>query len=169
MRKFFPLACLLLLGCPYGSPVPLGDASDAKIEPKLLGRWTITGTEPGFSEVEIRAFNETEYYIELRGREPHKATESSRYRAYSSKVGGRNYLNIRELDGKEPRWLIASYDLMNLDTAVLALLSDEPIKKLKSPPASSRALRGYLKDYSDKPGTFEMSMTLKRHRGPGEP
>jgi len=165
-------SCLLAAGCPYESPVPAGPPAEGTLDARLLGRWVMPPDEApslGYAEVDILAFSEAEYYVEFRAHEPFKEPEVTRYRAYSAKVGGREYLNLRQLPApsapaadKPPGWLLAVCEFSNAATLNLSLVGDELLKKEKAPPATTGALRAFLKKHAGSPGLLEKPFVLRR-------
>jgi hypothetical protein len=102
MKKILPVFVvlsflLLLTGCPYNSKVPLTETSKIPIDKALLGIWKTY--EDDSSEAKIFEFNKTEYYIEIKDITNGKP-ELTRYRAYISKVGTYNLINIENLKYK---------------------------------------------------------------------
>lgn len=106
---FFLLALPLLSGCPYESGVPLGPASDAKIDGSLPGRWKLedkkTG-ETGF--LTISRFNDRELLIAVEG-DPGKGPDIMR--GFVTTVDGRKFLNLQEMKGAygDRKWMFARY------------------------------------------------------------
>ena len=158
------LLCLALSACPYGAPVPLDSPEKGVLDERLLGRWVQRAeTGPGFAEVEFRAFSEHEYLVTLRGREPYKPDEQSFYRVFSSVVGGRTFLNCRDLS--EDSFVPAVFELKDPGVLRLTFIDDEAMKpagKVKT----SRELRRFVARHMGDQGFFEEGFTLERAESP---
>jgi len=112
------LSSLVLVGCPYDSPTPLGPASEGRIDPLLLGTWRCTGGEGGEpSLVSFRQFDETQYYVVVGS--DIEGDESATFRVYSSLVRDASFLNVQELKDdtshSERRFVFLSYSFPDAD------------------------------------------------------
>ncbi|MDD5630295.1 MAG: hypothetical protein PHU21_14610 [Elusimicrobia bacterium] len=155
------LLCLGLCACPYSAAVPLDAPGSGTIDSRLLGRWVQTREkEAGFAEFEFSAFDSRQYFVSMSSREPFKPDEEARYRVFSSSVGGRTFLNCRDLGEKES-YTLAVYELPDPGTLVLSFVNDEAMKPAGEVKAS-KALRRFVAEHMADKGFFEPGFTLKR-------
>ncbi|MDA8432968.1 MAG: hypothetical protein M0Z60_08400 [Nitrospiraceae bacterium] len=106
---FCLVALLLLAGCPYESSVPLGPATDAKIDGSLLGRWKYEDKKSkatGF--LTMSRFNNSELLIVV---EEEGKKVPDMMRAFATNVGGENFLNVQEIKGPygDRAWMFVKY------------------------------------------------------------
>ncbi|MCX5797099.1 MAG: hypothetical protein NTY77_16535 [Elusimicrobia bacterium] len=165
MSRLWPwaplLLCLALTACPYGAPVPLGAPEAGKIDGRLLGRWVqVHEQEVGFAEFEFFAFNDHEYVVEMRSHEPYKPEEAAHYRVFSSEVGGKSFLNCRDLGEKES-YNLAVYEFPAPDSVTFSFVKDDAMKPAGEV-KTSKALRRFVAEHIADKGFFEPGFTFKK-------
>jgi hypothetical protein len=103
------LALPLLSGCPYESGVPLGQASDAKIDGSLIGRWKYADKKSGeVGVLTISRFNDTELLVTVAG---DAGQEPDMMRGFVTVIDGKHFLNLQEMKGAyaDRKWMFATY------------------------------------------------------------
>jgi len=162
LRLWAPLLlCLALTACPYGGPVPLDAPEAGTLDQRLLGRWVQHHEKDrGFAEFEFFAFNAHEYYVAMLNHEPFKPEEAAHYRVFSSAVGGRTFLNCRDLREKES-YILAVYEFPDPETMALSFVKDDAMKPAGEV-KTSQALRRFVARHMAEPGFFEPGFTLQR-------
>jgi len=109
--RFAPLAVLLLalLGCPFSSSFPLSDPASARPDPRLVGHWRAQDPESGeWNTLTILSFNDRE----MVGFAPDGDTgKVDLFRVFPTKIGVEDFLNFRELGGKDEDWYFARYQV----------------------------------------------------------
>jgi len=98
--------CVLFIGCPYESYVPI-DKPFVKINPKLLGSWTVN--ENKGEEYKISKRDEFTYLIEYT--ENKKSSDYGPFLAYASIVNGVTFLNLWENKASETSHPYSFYKL----------------------------------------------------------
>jgi len=155
------LLCLGLTACPYGGPVPLDAPGAQRLDQRLLGRWVDRHEkDAGLTEFEFFAFNDREYLVAVLNHEPFKPDEAAHYRVYPTVVGGRTFLNCRDLREKES-YNLAVYELPDPGTMVLSFVNDDAMKPAGEV-KDSKALSRFVAAHLAEPGFFEAGFTLKR-------
>jgi len=157
------VVCLVLSACPYDNPVPLDAPKAVSLDQRLLGRWVARHDKEkdgGFTEFEFFAFNEREYLVTTLNREPFKRDEVDHYRAYPTVVGGRTFLNCRDLRQQES-YVFAVYELSDPETLAVSFVSDDAMKPAGGLKTSA-ALRAYVEKHVADKGFFEPLFELKR-------
>lgn len=126
---FFSTVCsLLIFGCPYEAKFPLSNPSDSVIDTNYIGFWeSIDKTSAqAFSGVNINAFNEHEYFIEMMMKAK-SGLMLQNFRAFSTTINNQKFLSIQEI-GSKPTFNFYKYSLAN-DTLKVAAISDNVLKK----------------------------------------
>lgn len=120
-------ALLVTTGCPFDSDVPLGSPGTGSMDPQLKGRWVASALYHPALEIDVLPFNNDEYYVEAR----EKGKEPERYRAYTVRIGGEPFLNVRAItsDGKRHPFYFARYTVRPDDTMVLRFVGDKAIPR----------------------------------------
>jgi hypothetical protein len=100
-----PLA-VLLPGCAYTSPVPLGDPADAPLDEALVGDWVGEAEEggPGDSAtIRVRRFKQHEYMVEwhLWECQMYRPPQfrDRRLRAFITAIDSVRFLSIQDIQG----------------------------------------------------------------------
>jgi hypothetical protein len=113
-RQIVTAGCCLLLvllaGCPYQSPNPLGSPAGAKIDEKLLGKWALGDeADKEAGTVTISRFNDSELLIVLE--EKGKPQERQMMRAFVTQIDGAKFLNLQEMKGsyETRKWIFVKY------------------------------------------------------------
>lgn len=161
LTVFLFLSALFLGGCPYSSSVPLSPCSEAEIDEVLLGRWGMYEEQKLEGVINIFAFNEHEVLVlvEEEGKEMPET-----YRAYTSHVGGENFLNLQfvsESLTKERTWMLINY-VVSGDEMRLKMIDDTLFQEK---PMSSEELARRIEDNLDNEklyGEDPVPMILKR-------
>ena len=88
------VCCLLLMGCPYETEVPISEPS-VKFPADLLGKWESKSS--GDEIMTIR--KKTDYIVSISKtkKEPKEDDKSEEYEAYLSEVDAVKFLNISEV------------------------------------------------------------------------
>ena len=92
IKWILPLLCLAIMlgGCPYGSDVPIDNAT-VKIDPKLLGKWETKSSSEKYYVVTKK--DDYHYAIEKKDA---KGGDSDFYVAHFNILGSDRFLNIKE-------------------------------------------------------------------------
>jgi hypothetical protein len=160
-----PLLCLALCACPYGAPVPLDSPEKGVLDERLLGRWVQRHEKGlGFAEFEFLAFDDHQYVVTMRAHEPFKAEEDAVYRAFSSVVGGRAFLNCRDLKEKEG-YVLAAFELSTPGVLRLTFIDDDAMKPAGEVKTSAQ-LRRFVAEHMAEKGFFEEGFVLERAEQP---
>jgi hypothetical protein len=127
---------LVLAGC-YQSKLPLGPPQKGTIDTRLVGSWSCLASDSkaaGASSVWVHPFDDTQYVVEF-----HDPEDVTHYRAYSTRVGGANLLNVRELTTKSggDSWMFIRYRIETDGRLRVWIVDDDALGGLKGAPALS--------------------------------
>jgi hypothetical protein len=143
LRPVVWLAVAALPGC-YESPVPLDPAPQADLDPGLVGSWRCLPPEPRPDDdpanLTITRSRERVYeaVFTADGETP------DRYEAHASVVEGRQVVNVRDVEARDPRppngkpWAFAQYTLLRPDVLEIRIADDEALKDVEPTPAALR-------------------------------
>jgi hypothetical protein len=138
-------SCLALSGCLSGFRHPLGPADEGFIEPELLGRWECASTEdssPGI--ITILDFDGKQYLIQSEL----EKDEIGHFRAYTTRVEGVPFLNVRAIGPKpDDEWIFLEYALVDVDHLIFRLVDPQPFEDvIDDGPSVSARLENHLQD-----------------------
>lgn len=145
MIKFFrfvgvlSLSCLIV-GCPLVSEYPLTSNMSVPINPKLVGTWIQEGntTDTKSLSISIFAFNQQEYYMEVR--DNNNIEDVMRLRAFISTIDNVPFLNFKDITGCYKGYRYFKYILSSDNVLNLRIIDDELI------PARPSTQEGLLSD-----------------------
>ncbi len=88
------VCCLLLMGCPYETEVPISEPS-VKFPADLLGKWESKSSGDEIMTIKTK----TDYIVSISKtkKEPKEDDKSEEYEAYLSEVDAVKFLNISEV------------------------------------------------------------------------
>jgi hypothetical protein len=151
MRRnpFIFIAGIMLIftmtGCPYESPVPLGNSCSSSVATELLGKWVYPSATGKSDTVEFIQFNEHEFFIEFRENKEGGIRIISKGRGFITVVKNQRILNFCEL-GSPVKYYFFKYEVKN-NRMITWSPSDKFIKK---PFNSSEELLEYFKKNMDR-------------------
>lgn len=154
------LILLMMTGCPYESPVPLGDACQSVIDPALPGTWVIPASGRVHDTLVFMKFSSHEYYIEDASAGRNSQPMVNRARGFVTVINGVKFLNFIELNDSA-KYLFFKYKVMN-DRMVVWSPSDNFIKQEFS---SEAEIVAYFIRNMEKDGFFEPPDTARRLSG----
>lgn len=130
------VVALLSAGC-YQSSFPLDPKPAGAVDPKLLGAWhCVSGSSDDAVTVTMARAREGVYAVTLK----EKGADPDRYEIHASRVGGQEFLNIRELDTKSSTpWSYGRSTLFSPDALQLQLVDESVMKGVAATPAAARA------------------------------
>jgi hypothetical protein len=126
----------------FDFPVPLSPPQDAVVDQRLLGVWRCVTDDPDGDKpmrLEFRRFDATQYEISAKA----EGEETEAYRAHTSTIADRTFLNVREVDKIEEdgNWVYLKYDLLKDDVLDFEIVDPD---QFKEKPQSSEAIRSAL-------------------------
>jgi hypothetical protein len=147
------LACTVLWGCPLESTIPLSSSESAVIDRGVIGAWRCVAPESEkLAVLTIAPFDDRQYYIGA----AYEGSAPSPFRAYSTTINGRRFLNIKALANVAPpfagSWLIARYTQLHHNVLHVELVRKA---KLSGDLGSEAGLRDALLAGLGDPSTFE--------------
>ena len=126
---------------------PLGPPGSVPTNVHLLGKWHCLVSDEGENKettLEVIRFDDSQYYAEWTG-----AGETSRYRAYSTKVGDTTLLNTVELNGRFTPWPWAIVRAeMGKDGTLALSMVDATALRSKGERAARREIGARVRDAS---------------------
>ena len=142
---------IVVLGCYYESPHPIGAAADAQRVDALEGSWITVGGE-GQTELQVARFDERTYLVEL-----HEDGKRERYRAYVTDVGRNRFLNVQPIEGADRPFVFFRFEFAP-DTLRLM-----PVRERAAPKFSASAeLRAWLEQHADDALIYGETVDLRR-------
>lgn len=148
LKKFI---CTLLLiniwSCAYKSIVPIDSPSQSNIDELLKGDWV--GLEGDSTvlystfEVNLQGFNDKEYAAILKfyDRKGQRLRDVEIYKVFNSKVEEYTYLNVKDLDPLNKKYIFFRIENINADSIQLRCLTDS----LNQVFSTSNEFKTYLK------------------------
>lgn len=125
-----------LAGC-YQSSFPLDVKPATAVDPKYLGAWhCVSGSSDDAVTVTIGRAREGVYDVSLK----EKGEDPDRYEIHASKVGGQEFLNLRDMGTKSSQpWSYGRSVLLRPDVLQLEMVDDAAMKGVAATPAAVRA------------------------------
>jgi len=138
------LLLLPLLGCPYASSFPLGEAGAAPRDERLLGAWRcVSGSGEKAVRMDATALGPAQYRF-LVASPGEKTIELV---GHVSSLTGVLNVHDNESERPGPSWNFARYALPNRDAVSFELAEDELLKTVERTPAALQAaLQGPKRD-----------------------
>ena len=146
-----------LTGCPYESPVSLGDSCNSTIDPTLAGTWVYRSGKNPKDTIVFLKFNDHEYYIEFHGEGKSAINIASRGRGFITKIRKQPIINFCEIDHPEKVYF-SRYE-MHENMMILHTASDNFIKQTIG---SSGELLDFYSQNMEKDGFYEEADTMIR-------
>ena len=127
---------LVSTGC-YQSTFPLDAKPATAVDPKLLGAWhCVSGSSDDAVIVTMARAREGVYAATL----TEKGEDPDHYEMHASRVGGQEFLNIRDMDTKSNKpWSYGRSTLLRPDVLQLQMVEEDAIKGAAETPAAVRA------------------------------
>jgi len=151
------IALFAMTGCPYESPVPLSDSCSSVIDTTLTGKWIFKSGKNPRDTILFMKFNDHEYYIAFIGDGKSDINITSGGRAFITKLGNQNIINLTEIGHPEKVYL-SRYETRD-NMMILSSASDNFIRQ---PINSTDELRDFYLKNMNKAGFYETSDTLIR-------
>ena len=174
MRPCFLLApavtAVLLGGCYYESPVPLGEPDPALVDDSLTGVWV--AVDPASQDtmtLRVLPFSDRELYVEVEWVDSTSTSpfgvgptvERVRLRGFETELDGVRFMNLQLIEEEERPYWLARFTLLPGDTLTVRPMAD---KAVEPPPSSSAALRAFLRDNLENPAIYDSVATFVRRR-----
>lgn len=142
-------AALVLGGCPYSGPVPLGDPDTATFVPELVGRWVPTDGGAQASDVHIARYAGSEYVVIVTELDDTRLLA----RAWATQLGPTLFLNVQDLkerDEEEPQYSVVRVDLDG-DRLTLRWLHE----RIGAGVRTAEELQARVAAHLDDPGAYD--------------
>ena len=170
LRLATAVTALLLGGCYYESPVPLGEPDPAHVDASLTGVWvTVDPASQDTMTLRVLPFSDRELYVEVEwvdstSTSPFGAgpiVERVRFRGFESALHGVRFMNLQLIEEEERPYWLARFALLPGDTLTVRPVAD---KAVEPPLSSSAALRPFLTDNLENPAIYDSVVTFVRRR-----
>ncbi len=152
----------LLTGCPLTTDYPLGPSTNAPMDERLLGTWTVdkSSTDPELKSMAVFAFNKNEYYVEWVNKGD---DEPSRLRAFITEIDNLYFVNVQDIEG-DKKFIYCSFAVPSDNTLYVRVVDDA---LFKTEPSSSETLNHFIMKELRNTGLYREYIIFKRaNKGP---
>lgn len=141
----------LLAGC-EAAQVPLGEADEMLVDPRVTGQWVSVSDDDDDDDSESRmsiwAFNDHEYYVEWETVDGEH--DMDRIRMYASDLGDVLFANVQCIDctpDERDEWFFFQFELVSDNELILRSIENEHYRDAMADMTRSRDVRQYVEQH----------------------